>query len=187
MSHPPRHHATASSRPFPGSMLLHPGMLLAVGVLVLNDHVFKARWPSWWTGKLSDVAGLVMFPLLLQALWEVARAGVKGEFHPSRHVLWGCILAAGLGFSATKVSRLAAEGWRWGLGGMQWPVRAVRAWGVGQPWPSVRPVSHVMDVTDLLALPALGLAWRLGRGRCAPLSSAGDVVHPLLKAAEERG
>ncbi|MBJ6759865.1 hypothetical protein JGU66_03765 [Myxococcaceae bacterium JPH2] len=187
MSLPLLRDASAPSRPFPGSMLLHPGMLLAVGVLVLNDHVFKARWPSWWTGKLSDAAGLVMFPLLLQALWEVARTGMMGDFRPSRRVLWVCILVAGLGFSATKVSRLAADGWRWGLGSLQWPARAVGAWGSGLPWPSVRPVSHVMDVTDLLTLPALWLAWRLGRGRCEALSSMGAVVHPLLKAVDERG
>src|SRR5690242_17575868 len=48
------------SRPFPGSAMLHPLVLGAVAVLILNDHLLKARWPSWWTGKLSDVAGLAM-------------------------------------------------------------------------------------------------------------------------------
>ena len=79
----------AAPRPresFPGSALLHPLVLGAVALLLLNDHVFKARWPSWWTGKLSDVAGLVMFPLVLQALWEQARAWGGRGFRPSRGV-----------------------------------------------------------------------------------------------------
>lgn len=37
-----------------------PFFLGAVGLLALNDHVLKQRWPSWWTGKLSDVAGVIV-------------------------------------------------------------------------------------------------------------------------------
>ena len=45
--------------------LAHPGSVLALVVLVLNDHVLKQAWPGPVTGKLSDVAGLVVAPLLL--------------------------------------------------------------------------------------------------------------------------
>ena len=38
------------------SGMLHPVALAALAVLVLNDHVWKARYPGWVTGKLSDVA-----------------------------------------------------------------------------------------------------------------------------------
>ena len=31
---------------FAGSALLHPVVLGAVALLLLNDHVLKARWPS---------------------------------------------------------------------------------------------------------------------------------------------
>ncbi|NLD76727.1 MAG: hypothetical protein GX643_08670 [Acidimicrobiales bacterium] len=34
--------------------------LLAVATLGLNDHLLKARFPGWWTGKASDVAGVVV-------------------------------------------------------------------------------------------------------------------------------
>ena len=40
--------------------LAHPGSVLALVVLVLNDHVLKQAWPGLVTGKLSDVAGLVV-------------------------------------------------------------------------------------------------------------------------------
>ncbi|MCY0996912.1 hypothetical protein OWM54_07125 [Myxococcus sp. MISCRS1] len=152
----------------PGDTLLHPLVFCAVLVLVLNDHVFKARWPSWWTGKLSDVAGLAMFPLLLQGLWEQARGrSARGGFRPSLAVLTACVVLTGCVFTAIKVWEPAAEVWRWGLGGMQWPVRA--AWAVlsSRAVPAVAPVAHTMDVTDLLALPALGVSYALGRKRCA--------------------
>ncbi|QQR86557.1 MAG: hypothetical protein IPJ76_18560 [Flavobacteriales bacterium] len=35
--------------------------VLAVAVLALNDHLLKHAWPCWFTGKLSDVAGLFAF------------------------------------------------------------------------------------------------------------------------------
>ncbi len=41
---------------------------LAVAILLINDHLFKALTPSWLTGKLSDFAGLFFFPFVLAAL-----------------------------------------------------------------------------------------------------------------------
>ncbi|MFY1825722.1 hypothetical protein ACN47A_07405 [Myxococcus fulvus] len=152
----------------PGDTLLHPLVFCAVLVLVLNDHVFKVRWPSWWTGKLSDVAGLAMFPLLLQGLWEQARGrSARDDFRPSLVVLTTCVVLTGLVFTAIKVLEPAAEAWRWGLGGLQWPVRAAWAALSERAVPGVAPVAHTMDVTDLLALPALGVSYWLGRERCA--------------------
>ena len=43
----------------------HPVTVLALVVLVLNDHVLKAAQPGWLTGKLSDVVGLVLAPPLV--------------------------------------------------------------------------------------------------------------------------
>ena len=40
--------------------LAQPFFVVALGLLAVNDHVLKAHWPSWWTGKLSDVAGVVV-------------------------------------------------------------------------------------------------------------------------------
>lgn len=46
----------AESSPIPGDGLLHPLALLAIGILIVNDHALKAAWPGVVTGKLSDVA-----------------------------------------------------------------------------------------------------------------------------------
>jgi hypothetical protein len=41
---------------------------VCVAVLIVNDHVLKHRVPAWWTGKLSDVAGVCVVGVLLSAL-----------------------------------------------------------------------------------------------------------------------
>lgn len=134
---------------FPASGLLHPVPVLAIALLAANDHLFKAWWSGLVTGKLSDVAGLAFFPLLLQAAWEfVTRTA------PSRRVLLASATATGLVFALVNTWAPADEAYRAALGAMQWIVRGE----------FVR-VSHVRDAADLLALPALGLALAAGWGR----------------------
>ena len=54
--------------------LQHPLTLLSIAVLLLNDHVLKIIAPSWWTGKLSDFAGLFFFPFIVAAGLSLALA-----------------------------------------------------------------------------------------------------------------
>lgn len=49
----------------PSDALLSPAFLLALLVLGVNDHVLKAAFPGWVTGKLSDVAGVFAFAVFL--------------------------------------------------------------------------------------------------------------------------
>ena len=49
----------------PGDLLRHPVALIALAAWLLNDHVLKSAFGNEWTGKLSDGAGLIVFPLLL--------------------------------------------------------------------------------------------------------------------------
>ncbi|RKH54204.1 hypothetical protein D7Y23_00825 [Corallococcus sp. AB050B] len=169
-------------RPFPSSGLLHPGVLVAVVLLVLNDHVFKARWPSWWTGKLSDVAGLAMFPVLLQALWEQAFQRRARDFRPSFAVMVGAVVLTGLCFAATKLSPAAGDAWRWALGALQWPFFALRAALSGVRIPPVRATAHTVDITDLLTLPALfiplWLGWRRAREHVASIPAREESSLP---------
>ena len=75
--------ATKSTR-HPVTLLCHPALLLAVVVCAVNDHVFKGSgWlPAAMTGKLSDVAGLFFFPVLLAVLLFLA-ARITGRLIPS--------------------------------------------------------------------------------------------------------
>lgn len=70
-----------------------PWFFAVVIVLALNDHVFKSVWPGWVTGKLSDVAGVMVVATLC--------AVVAGP-------TWGLALA-GLGFTALKTIPGVAE------------------------------------------------------------------------------
>lgn len=119
--------------------LAHPVSVSAIAVLVLNDHVLKPAFASWWTGKVSDVAGLVFAPALLGvALGAVPRCR-RLPLVPT------CVLAVGVVFAMVKVTT-------WGA------AAASAAWSV------VDGPSHVLaDPTDLLALPALAVAWHVGR------------------------
>lgn len=49
-------------------LLIQPAFLLALIVLVVNDHYLKSAYPGWLTGKLSDFAGLFMLPILIYAI-----------------------------------------------------------------------------------------------------------------------
>ena len=162
----------AASRPRPADGLLHPVPISALAVLVLNDQVFKAAWPGPVTGILSDVAGLVVAPLALQATWEVLD-WVRGTSHePRQFVLAVAIVLVALGFTAVQVWEPATDAYRVGLGLAQWPFRATTALIGGFPVPGPTPAVAVGDAGDLLALPALGVTWWLGRRRAGPAHRA---------------
>lgn len=134
--------------------LTHPLTIIGLALWILNDHVFKAACPSWWTGKLSDVAGLAVFPLVPYAAADLWRAR-RGLPAPPRAALAFWIVATGLVMVAIKTLPLAADCYRWGLGAAQWPLVALRSWS----WPALHPVRLTEDPTDLLALPALFAPW----------------------------
>ena len=48
--------------------LIDPRALGAMMLLLTNDHLLKGLAPGLVTGKLSDLAGIYFFPLLLAAL-----------------------------------------------------------------------------------------------------------------------
>ncbi len=147
----------------PGDAMLHPVAIAAVVVLITNDHVLKARWPGIVTGKLSDVAGLVFFPLLLVSLVEVALALAGRLEHPSRRLLTTCILLTGSIFAAAELFPVGDHLLEVVFGWLRWPIGALGA---------VAGRSGVLtqNPADLFALPALLIAWVVGRRRTAPTS-----------------
>ncbi|MEV0234754.1 hypothetical protein [Nonomuraea sp. NPDC050786] len=99
-----------------------------VFVLLVNDHLLKQAWPGFVTGKLSDVAGLVVAPALVALLFR-RRADLAAT------VLTGVL------FTLVKSTETGAE-----LASHAWTLVA-------------GPSRVLADPTDLLALPALALAW----------------------------
>ena len=46
--------------------LLNTVFLAGLLLLAFNDHLFKDAYGNWWTGKLSDFAGVLILPLFLK-------------------------------------------------------------------------------------------------------------------------
>ena len=143
------HEARAVNREQRPSEFLSPWPLLAVAVLVLNDHVLKARFHNGLTGKLSDFAGCFVLPLFVSAVlaqfthWSVrARVGV------------GVVATLAL-FVPIKLSTLAAA----------FVARAIEVLSV----PLGLGAQHIVaDPSDLLAVPMVGVAaWLVLRRRAA--------------------
>ncbi len=51
------------------NLIFNPVFLTCLTLLFLNDHFFKFYYTSWFTGKLSDIAGIVLLPMLLTYLF----------------------------------------------------------------------------------------------------------------------
>ena len=119
----------------PAPALLSPLWLIALALLLANDRWLKYAdlAPGWLTGKLSDLAGMIVAPVLLAVLLGVRRRGG----------LLACHVAVAVVFSAIKLSPACAQAWSWSMGLL------------GYPW------TIVLDPTDLLALPMLLLSWRV--------------------------
>ena len=121
--------------------LAHPLSWLAVAILLCNDHLFKTLTPSWFTGKLSDFAGLFFFPFVLAALLSLPLDRLRAS---SRKAGGLAILITGVCFALIKlvpvINSLASE---------------VLSQVIGYR------TTFVLDPTDLLALSMLLPAWWL--------------------------
>ncbi len=156
--------ATAESKLLVGGALLHPAALAAVAVLLVNDHVLKRTWPGVVSGKLSDAAGMVFFPLLLLGLWQLLQKVLGAPPRVTLRAVVVCALVTGSVFAATKLSVGAGSAFAWALGAVQWPFRVLAA---TRPNVVVAPVAHTVDPSDLLMLPFLAVAIAIGRPRTA--------------------
>ncbi|GAB4425334.1 MAG: hypothetical protein Kow0031_04880 [Anaerolineae bacterium] len=115
--------------------LSHPVSLLAMATLLLNALLWQRFWPSWVTGKLGDVAWLCFAPFVLALplawLWPAR----------PRRVGATAIMLTGLAYALVKAAPPVNAA----------ALAAFAAIGF--------PAKLTLDATDLLALPALLLAW----------------------------
>jgi len=143
----------------------HPAVWLAIGLLVLNDHVLKRVATSWLTGKLSDFAGLAFFPLLLDGAIELALDAVGRYRGPSRARVVVCIALTGASFAFMKLTSIGETIYGLGLGLAQWPFRSAFSVISGEGLAPFRVASMVRDATDLIALFALIIPYAIGTAR----------------------
>lgn len=119
--------------------LAHPVALGALVLWIVNDHWWKHHFANAVTGKLSDVAGLILFPLLVAAalaLWV------------RRPIRWGVTVTIALYGSVNLFG---------------WADRAIEAVAS-----IVAPADLTRDPTDVLLLPVLVVPiviWRTASAR----------------------
>ena len=150
-----------------GGGLFHPVAVAAVVIVALNDHVLKAAAPGFITGKLSDVAGLVFFPLFLQASLEILQLALGRYREPSQGVLIGAAIASAAFFAAMKLTTTGADLYRGALAFLQWGGRSVIAVLLQHDLPLRGTVALTMDATDVLCVPMVLVAVALGARRQA--------------------
>ncbi len=143
--------------------LSHPVSVAAIIVLLLNDHWWRRVAPSWFTGKVGDFAWLIFAPFLLAALlaWLMPkRAELVGRLS---------IVITGLIFALAKTAP-------------EFHALTIYVLETLTGWPNVLR----MDPTDLVALPALLIAWWIWRqsaARSIRLPHRGWMLLPLAVLA----
>lgn len=148
-----------------GDGLLHPIAIAALVILVANDHFLKAAWPGVVTGKLSDVAGLVLAPLTLQAGAELVAAARRRAWRPTRITVAASTAVIGVGFVAAKTLEPAADLYRGGMALLQWPFATVASLISSGAVVEPSPVLFVRDPGDLVTLPSLAIPLFVGYRR----------------------
>jgi len=142
-----------TARPgLPAHEVLAPLPLLALALLIVNDRWLKGTaLPELVTGKLSDVTGVFVFPLVATAMVDLVGVGLgrlgvtRWDYSLRRWKLAAAIAFTALVFGGIKLSPV--------LGG--W---VERAWAAIIPGSTIYP-----DPTDAVALVALIGTWLHGR------------------------
>jgi hypothetical protein len=159
-------------------VLLHPLALAALALLVVNDHVLKYRYPGLITGKLSDVAGMILAPLVLFVI-------VPERFGSRRVRAWSSVLVVAIAFALTKTWHPATRFYEWSFETLRAPLRFAATSVLGRqsrPMWSER-VMLVCDPTDLVALPFGFFAGVIGAGECVRRSITTTLASTISSIA----
>lgn len=135
--------------------LADPRFLLATAVLLANDHWWKAAHGNWVTGKVSDIAGLLMAGVLVRVVFADRAPG--------------------------RISLVALAAWFTAMKTVPVVTAATVALADGlTPWAN----TIATDPTDLLALPVLfGVAAIVERPRPLPLGRSLRVAAFVVAAS----
>jgi hypothetical protein len=143
--------------------LSHPVSIGAIVLLLFTDHIWRRVAPSWLTGKIGDFAWLIFAPFLL--------AVVPAWLLPRRERLVGSVAIIGVGLIFGLAKTVPA-----------FHALTIKVLETLTGWPNVLR----LDPTDLLALPALLIAWWIWQqsgDRSIRLPSRGWVLWPLAALA----
>ena len=153
----------------PGDLLLSPWALVSVAVIFVNDHVLKGAFGNTMTGKLSDVAGVFLFPLLLLSVLEVLRRKLAGR----AAIAWS-IAVTGIGFAAVKTVSPIGDAYEWVIGFFRWTAGGFRG--------ELLPIVVFRDPSDLWVLPILFASYLVvthNRTRAPQGAPEHEVISPV--------
>lgn len=153
----------------PGDLLLSPWALVSVSVILVNDHVLKGAFGNTMTGKLSDVAGVFLFPLLLLSVLEVLRRKLAGR----AAIAWS-IAVTGIGFAAVKTASPIGDAYEWVIGFFRWTAGGFRG--------ELLPIVVFRDPSDLWVLPILFASYLVvthNRTRAPQGAPEHEVISPV--------
>ncbi len=140
--------------------LSHPIALGALALWIVNDQILKSHWPGIVTGKLSDIAGMIVAPLVLAVAIETVVVRAKLRAHRSKEVIGFLAFAiVGMAFALAKTWAPANDVYCATLALLRMPARLVLQHLHGGEWSE--SVVLVRDPTDLIALPFGLIAVRL--------------------------
>ena len=114
----------------PGAALLHPLAGLCLVTLLVNDHWLKHAHPGFISGTLSDFAAVFLLPVLLHSVFELSyfRAGRRAVNRArANNALLVCLTVTLLVYAPPELWKPAETAYRYGMGGLQWPCRALLA------------------------------------------------------------
>lgn len=156
----------------PGDLLLQPWALMSVAVVLINDHVLKATFGNMLTGKISDIAGVFLFPILLLSVLEVVRRDLLG----GAAVTWA-VAVTGIGFTAVKLIQPAGDTYEYTIGALRYVARGFTG--------DFAPILVYRDASDLWVLPILiGSYVVISRSRTR--APEGAFEHKAINPARHR-
>jgi hypothetical protein len=124
-----------------GSEFFAPVPLVAVVIFAVNNWLLKARYPSWITGKLSDVTACFFLPLLISAFLDLA---TRRRLRRRTRLVLGAVSTIVI-FSSVKLSQSASDA-------MTSAINTING-HIGIP-----RTHNQVDPTDLIALPFVAIA-----------------------------
>jgi len=83
------------------SKLAHPFFILALGMILLNAIILQPFFPSWLTGKLSDLAWMIVLPVAAASLLGLIWRG------PEKLIFWIPTAVIAVSFALLKTLPLA--------------------------------------------------------------------------------
>lgn len=154
--------ARGNLSPARGDFLLSGTFIFSLVALLVNDFALKPYHPSWFSGILSDVAGMVFFPMFAVAIAEFVGALLPRKPLATPLWFWVAAMTTGILLVMVKFTDTGEQIYRESTSLLH---------GLGLRPLDLATSGVVSDRLDLLAIPAglvaiwAGTRYRKERGR----------------------